>query len=1065
MSGSWFEQLQAQVTSQVTAQLEQGAVALGILSADDVGDGSDLSGDALVRRFGKEACSLKEWRQRSGSSGLSTCTNPEIADGPGGGPMGPPQSAIDQTFQQWLLRLQSEESGESALACLLKSQALNIVLPSLASSRSGRAALQAASDASTHRPLRAVLIRISAVPSGLLGRLLQLVVEAADVQADARETGMLSDDSQVADEGLQWVLQLLSASLLDASEADLPLRSSVDSVQVALATLAGPPAPSSPEHDLDAAELYGRTYNDMKAVCEVFLKPTPEVPRSNAAEKTLDASANSLSTVAVASRRIQSLKSAKVKKMLVCVAESHQELAAVLSQRVQTAKLVKVVIPELAKQKVGIASACLEAERVRSRYLEEAHAQLTSALWGPESEALWQDGRTIPMLRTLTNRMSGLVDQAWREMVQLAAETLDDNNALSANSEDISAAATRYKDMRAEVNKYASRLAKMEQATGSSGKAAAGGGSLAFSSDAADVPAPKPAELAASAKRKDAIAALRGVVEKAAASVGVTLPPPPVAAAAARKAPSAQGAQAPVPGERSGFPAPPMQQPSASAQAKATAAPRPVAVASKSSEKDVKAEIAKYAGAVACFKRYEKVPVRELWERNHTAGFSFWKDKSSEALLEETDLAEVAKQARTALYAAVGSGVSPESLTCGLGRAMTRFQLVEQFQPLVVPTVSEFLQQLAKQGIAEEPTAGANKEYQEDCEENAMITAVLELQKSKVIPSSFKYVAQPSAHVLELLRAEVTKYTVAVAYFRRYEKVPVRELWEGALKEGLSYWKDTVCSERSLQAVVKQARESFDDAIASGITPKSLASGLGRALMRFLLLDKFKAHVSQMVAEAKLAGSGAVQAEGTSNSDYHAACEAEVIAGVIAALQESELVPRSFQWNPEDEAKRAADEQQRRERVEEQTTLQRADLERQAAERRRTQKEAEISAMRAKASGSAATTESCSKEPQLPAKPAETQQQREDQSIRARLRYSLSSALCSGELQTALATVQGADASSLADLAASVSGLEASVSALISTPEAAIAEDGTRSGKLVLSYGVEGNLNLAYSAA
>merc|ERR1719197_382622 len=89
-------------------------------------------------------------------------------------------------------------------------------------------------------------------------------------------------------------------------------------------------------------------------------------------------------------------------------------------------------------------------------------------LWGPESDRLFE-GQTAPpelqALRQLTNRMNALVDQAWREMVQLAAETLDDNNALSANSEEISAAATRYKDIRTEVSKYSSRLSGAEQAS------------------------------------------------------------------------------------------------------------------------------------------------------------------------------------------------------------------------------------------------------------------------------------------------------------------------------------------------------------------------------------------------------------------------------------------------------------------------------------------------------------------------------------------------------------------------------------------------------------------------
>merc|ERR1712039_132548 len=59
-------------------------------------------------------------------------------------------------------------------------------------------------------------------------------------------------------------------------------------------------------------------------------------------------------------------------------------------------------------------------------------------------------------------KASKLVDLAWREMVQLAAETLGDDGSLKANSADMSRAAKRYREMRQECVKNAERLQKLE---------------------------------------------------------------------------------------------------------------------------------------------------------------------------------------------------------------------------------------------------------------------------------------------------------------------------------------------------------------------------------------------------------------------------------------------------------------------------------------------------------------------------------------------------------------------------------------------------------------------------
>lgn len=1021
---AFFEQLQQQLNNQVTPHLEKGLVTLGVLSPEDVGDGVGLSTDALTRRFAKEANALKDWKKGAGY--LGSCTNPDIAGGGTGAGAAP--ALIDDTFEMWKKRLEDKDSGDDALAALLQSQALNVVLPSLSSTRNGRTALKDAADPRSARPLHAVLTCVAAVPDSFLERLLQLLVEATEVADQHRDSGM-SEEGVAAEQGVKWVQQLLSASFLEATEAAQRNSSSpVAFVASALMSLEHAQDCSSPEEHLDSAESFGRLYNDVKGVCEIFNKP-PSASMSEGTERMLKATAEHLPSLAPPMDRIQALKVAKVRKVLIAAAAVAQELQAMLQERIQKARLARCVLPELVKEKhrKGVAALCLEAERVRGRHLEEVHAVLHGALWGPKADSLWQDVKALPVLRYLTNRMSSLVDLAWREMVQLAAEALDDKNALSADSEMVSRSASRYKEMRAELGKNSARLAKMEQAASNAGlkaPASQAGEPSAISTEGVHVADPTPAELTAAAQRQEIIAVLRSTLDTAASSAGGL--PRATRSAASSNAPRASpspAAPAPRKGSASVAPSAVDAAPGKVGTNWAPAA-NPAEQPKAETAETVKAEIGKYAGAIACFLRYNKAPVFKHWESSQADSQAYWKDKPAT----EQALVEVSKQARGAFYDAVTPGVTPQSLACGLHRAVARFKLAQNFRQYVQPSVSEVLKRMGSAGVIVEPSGGGGEDYFEACEEHVMTSAIVELQKSKVIPDSFKWVPKPSARFLKLLNAEISKYSGAVAYFMRYETGPLSELWSNARKAGLAYWKQNPCTEVDLQSVAKQAQEGFEAALVDEQTAETLSTALGRAVMRFLLVEKFREFVQVTVTDARgRIGRGTVveEPEEGASDKFHEVCQAEVLEGVIAELQKANLL------KTQEDIEHAAAEKKRREVVEVEAKQQMKDLERQAMERRRKQREDEVKALRMKADPEGVHKKSQEGEAMEPVK--------SDDDIRERLRPSLTLSVDSGDLAKALVALQEKSsapeeasekdvaAADLPDVVASVATLEASV--------------------------------------
>jgi hypothetical protein len=149
------------------------------------------------------------------------------------------------------------------------------------------------------------------------------------------------------------------------------------------------------------------------------------------------------------------------------------------------------------------------------------------------------------------------------------------------------------------------------------------------------------------------------------------------------------------------------------------------------------------------------------------------------------------------------------------------------------------------------------------------------------------------------IREQIVKYVGAIAHFKRYESGPMSDLWDDAHADGFSYWRIMPCDQQDLMDVSRQAREGFESAVEGGLTPETLALGLGRALTRFKIVKDFKAFVEPMVSAmmAQLGRVGRIEEPATGPSrQYLAACRDEVMRGSVRELQKYGLIASSFEW-------------------------------------------------------------------------------------------------------------------------------------------------------------------------
>jgi len=222
---------------------------------------------------------------------------------------------------------------------------------------------------------------------------------------------------------------------------------------------------------LEAAEKLTEKFHKLKAVYEELgettknqkdMKKIAEVEKklSAAAVKILSASSLTLRAMREDGERRQAAQG-RGNALLVQATQLTQEIEEFVAKRLQTAESLDGAAAATASIRDAVAAACLEAERLRGRMLEELLSGLHAALYGEDAYELVQDNVTIGTVREIMTTARQLSDQAWKEAVQFAAETLD--GPLALGCADMSRSATRYKQMRPELKKNLDRLATLER--------------------------------------------------------------------------------------------------------------------------------------------------------------------------------------------------------------------------------------------------------------------------------------------------------------------------------------------------------------------------------------------------------------------------------------------------------------------------------------------------------------------------------------------------------------------------------------------------------------------------
>lgn len=172
--------------------------------------------------------------------------------------------------------------------------------------------------------------------------------------------------------------------------------------------------------------------------------------------------------------------------------------------------------------------------------------------------------------------------------------------------------------------------------------------------------------------------------------------------------------------------------PQATPQKTPAVSEQPAVAAPKDTGASVKDEIAKYAGAVAHFRRYGNTPVHKLLEKGSQDGVVYWKEKPSHHSAFDLVFSwkDVARQAREGFDAAIEAGLTADALATGIGRAMAQFELSDDFRPHVAAIFAQAQQQLAQETPALEQGNTSSEEYFQACLKEVMKGAVASLQQS-----------------------------------------------------------------------------------------------------------------------------------------------------------------------------------------------------------------------------------------------------------------------------------------------------------------------------------------------
>lgn len=145
---------------------------------------------------------------------------------------------------------------------------------------------------------------------------------------------------------------------------------------------------------------------------------------------------------------------------------SSAELARVIEQQLD-ARVTAVASVQQEREcsessRPALGFACLAEELARTKALEELCAALHGNVWGSNAaEHLSGDRPRVVALRAAHERALVLVEQAWRESVQLSAEVMGQKDAPLGLSEALSRAGKQYKDMRQQLASNHERLMQM----------------------------------------------------------------------------------------------------------------------------------------------------------------------------------------------------------------------------------------------------------------------------------------------------------------------------------------------------------------------------------------------------------------------------------------------------------------------------------------------------------------------------------------------------------------------------------------------------------------------------
>lgn len=139
---------------------------------------------------------------------------------------------------------------------------------------------------------------------------------------------------------------------------------------------------------------------------------------------------------------------AEQRRVIVGILEAASKVEAGIEARAVAASTACRERESISNTQIGLFKACQAREAARLAAIEELCACWHGVVWGPDSKSLQSNLQKLEELRGALKHGAGLVERAWRDSVQLAADSLGDN---SDGADDVSKAASdtgaRYKEL------------------------------------------------------------------------------------------------------------------------------------------------------------------------------------------------------------------------------------------------------------------------------------------------------------------------------------------------------------------------------------------------------------------------------------------------------------------------------------------------------------------------------------------------------------------------------------------------------------------------------------------